>query len=336
LDCLSLLEAGLDFSDQTIEFLSADAAIARLTDIKEQLESLLHESGRLASVIDLPAVGIAGSPNAGKSSLMNRLLGRPRSIVSPVRKTTRDVLSGELTLQHCRCVLFDCAGLVTLPAAASHDARRGSGAEGVLEQLAQRAAIEALRNSSAVIFCVDISKEDWSEDISVQHLINKRTDDRRQMTEERGAIDGRPSSVVRPQSSVIPAATKCDLVPERQLAARLSKLHEIFGYEFLPISSQSGAGVESLRDTVDKKLIKEFKIPRESGLALTARHRQAVTESIENIDAAIKELKAGQDEVAAMMLRAALHCINDIEQAGNSGVDEKILQKIFSRFCIGK
>ena len=108
MDCLSLIEAGLDFSGEDIEFITRDEAVNRLTAIKDGLEQLLSGSIRYESVIDLSAVGIAGAPNAGKSSLVNRLLGSERSIVSHERKTTRDVLTGVLTLRHCQCVLFDC------------------------------------------------------------------------------------------------------------------------------------------------------------------------------------------------------------------------------------
>ncbi len=297
LDCLSLLEAGLDFSDQTIEFLATDTAIEKLMSIKEQLERLLLENKRLASVIDLPAVGIAGTTNTGKSSLLNRLLGTERSIVSHERKTTRDVLAGELTLRHCRCVLFDCAGLLTQP-------------EGVLDQLAQQAAFEALRNSTLVVFCADISKEDWAEDVTALRFIE--------------------------MESIVPIATKCDLVLQDDLVDKLRKLNELFGVEFLPTSAKTGAGLESLRNTIDKKLIESHEVSQVSGVALTARHRQAVTEAIENMDSVVKELKAGNDEVAAMMLRAAYQCIGNIERPGFSAVDEQILQNIFSRFCIGK
>ena len=70
-----------------------------------------------------------------------------------------------------------------------------------------------------------------------------------------------------------------------------------------------------------------------SMIALTARHRQAVTEAIENIGEAINELQAGNDEVTAMMLRATYKSICYIEQ---QNVDDEILDMIFSRFCIGK
>ena len=319
MDSLSLIEAGLDFSGEDIEFITRPEAARTLTQIKGQLEQLLSASISYESVIDLPTVGIAGAPNAGKSSLLNKLLGKARSIVSHKRKTTRDVLTGLLTLAHCRCVLFDCAGLTAEP-------------NNILDELAQQAAIEALRNSSVVVFCVDISKPYWSEDTAIRKLTGPEV--------------------------LIPVATKSDLLSEEVVARRLAELNKLFapletqreksltGFaaEFLPISVETGTGIELLRDTIDRKILDtQYSIldtqasgieHQAMGVALTARHRQAVTEAIENVSESINELKAGNDEVTAMMLRAAYQAISDIESAGR--IDDEILERIFSHFCIGK
>jgi tRNA modification GTPase len=301
MDCLSLVETGLDFSGEDIELETSEEAVRKLSVVKEELERLASDSIGCESTLDLPAVGIAGAPGAGKSSLLNKLAGCERSIVSAQRKTTRDVLTSVLTLRHCRCVLFDCAGLVPT-------------AENILDELAQGAAVEALRNSSVVVFCVDVSKADWIEDISIRELIEPKV--------------------------LIPVATKCDLLSRKMLATCTAELNKLFNVEFLPTSMETGVGLERLRDTIDEKLI-EISLggtshePRVTGhgLALTARHKQAVTEAIENVGEAVNELKAGNDEVAAMLLRAAYQSISDIEQ---QHIDEEILDRIFSRFCIGK
>jgi len=309
-DCLSLIEAGLDFSGEDIEPESGAEVIERLLGINGQLEELLSGSIRYETLIDLPAVGIAGAPNAGKSSLLNTLLGKERSIVSHRRKTTRDVLSAEYSLAHCRCVLFDCAGLMIRP-------------EDVLDELAQLAAVEALRNSALVVFCIDISKADFSEDISIGELIEPQI--------------------------LIPVATKCDLLTEEELSGRLAELNELFDSELLAISSETGAGLEVLKETIDGKILElepgfavsktagtAFSEGVESSVALTARHKQAVTEAIENVGESIGELKAGNDEVAAMMLRGAYQAVSGIESTAGGHIDEQILEQIFSRFCIGK
>ena len=320
-DCLSLIEAELDFSAEDIELESSAEVIERLLGVKGQLEELLSGSIRYESLIDLPAVGIAGAPNAGKSSLLNKLLGKERSIVSHRRKTTRDVLSAEYSLAHCRCVLFDCAGLMIRP-------------EDVLDELAQLAAVEALRNSALVVFCIDISKAEFSEDISIFRILK---------------TEGRTSELCSPLAAMIAVGTKCDLVSEEVLSSRLAELNELFGVELLAISSETGAGLEVLRETIDGKILElepgfatyktagaPFSEGVESSVALTARHKQAVTEAIENVGESIVELKAGNDEVAAMMLRGAYQAVSGIESAAGGHIDEQILEQIFSRFCIGK
>jgi tRNA modification GTPase len=297
IDLLSLIEAGLDFSEEDIEFIARDEAVERLVAIKDHLENLLSGSITCESVIDLPAVGIAGAPNAGKSSLLNRLLGKDRSIVSAEHKTTRDVLTGVCTFAHCRCVLFDCAGLLVDP-------------ENILDELAQQAAIEALRNSTVVIFCADVSKTGWSQDAAIRKLIEPK--------------------------ALVAVATKCDLLPEQVLPDRLAELNRLFAAEFLPTCAETGGGIGLLRNTVDSKLTEKFEIPRASVVALTARHRQAVTEAIDHVSESIDELKAGNVELTAMMLRAAHQAISDIELPLTTHIDEQILEQIFSRFCIGK
>jgi len=295
LDLLSRLEAGLDFSAEDIDSTNEADIITTLGETISQLQDLLSGSVQSESTLDLPAVGIAGATNAGKSTLLNKLLGRRRSIVSHQRKTTRDILTGEIVLSGCRCILFDCAGLIT------H-------CETILDELAQQAAIEALRNALVVIFCVDIAKPDWCEDLAIRHLI-------------------RPGHLIA-------VATKADLLSEQDIAGRTSQLKSLFGCDFLPISAHTGAGLDKLKDKIAEQLTTgKSSAADKYEIALTARHRQAVTSAIADLVQALDELKAGNDELAAMMLRTALNQLSNIEQ---HQIDEQLLDRIFSRFCIGK
>ncbi len=297
MDCLSLIEAGLDFSQEDIEFITRPKIISSLNKIKKQLAQLLANSINCETVIDLPAVGIAGVPNAGKSSLLNKLLGKKRSIVSEQRKTTRDVLDGKLMLKNCQCVIFDCAGLTI-------------DIDNILDELTQQAAIEALHRSTLVIFCVDVSKTDYTEDKTIRKLIKAQ--------------------------NIIPVATKSDLLTEKMLTKHTAKLKETFGAKFLQISSVAGDGINLLLEEIDKKIIEKtlsFTETTQLTVALTSRHKQVVTEAIGSIKESIIEIKAGNDEIAAMMLRTAYQSVSNIEQ---ENIDEQILEKIFSQFCIGK
>jgi len=304
LNYLSLLEASLDFSTEDIEFITRLQAVDTLNEIKKQLQNLLSDNISYETVIDLPSVGIAGAPNAGKSTLLNKLLGRQRSIVSKHQKTTRDVLSGQLTLSHCQCVLFDCAGLTL-------------NTENILDELAQQAAIEALNNSLITIFCVDIAKQNFQKDLKIKELINKK--------------------------NIIAVATKTDLLNAKQLDTTLKQLNKTFGSDFLPISVHTDSNIGSLCKIIDERLIKLTTIAKGStfaeipdsghSIALTNRHKQAVTDAIENITDATAELTNQNEEVTAMLVRSAYQNLSDIE---HEHIDDKILENIFTHFCIGK
>ncbi len=300
LDLLSRLEADLDFSVEDIAPANKADIIVKLNEARSRINDLLTGSIRSESTLDLPAVGISGTPNAGKSTLLNKLLGRHRSIVSHQRKTTRDVLTGEFELPGCRCILFDCAGLIMKP-------------ENILDELTQQAAIEAIRNAMVVVFCVDITKPEWAEDIAIRRLINP--------------------------AHLIAIATKTDLLSEKVTDERLSKLKSLFGCNFLPVSTHSGTGIDNLKAQIAERIIAATSEHGKSasadkyGIALTARHRQALNNAIHDTIQAEKEIKAGSEELAAMMLRTAYNQLSNIEQ---HNIDEQILDRIFSRFCIGK
>ena len=119
-------------------------------------------------------------------------------------------------------------------------------------------------------------------------------------------------------------------------------LKELFGIDFLVTSVMTAEGLEMLRERIDEKIMELKGIGRsketsgdvlEDVVALTARHKQAFTEAIENIDESIAEVKEENDEVAAMLLRAAYQGMSRIEY---EHIDEQVLENIFSRFCIGK
>jgi tRNA modification GTPase len=113
-DSISLcshIEAAIDFSDQDIELISTTEIINRLDAIKTNISSLLSQSetGKVSQEgIDTV---LYGKPNVGKSSLINALLGRRRSIVSEVPGTTRDVVTDILEIRGIRFRLVDTAGV---------------------------------------------------------------------------------------------------------------------------------------------------------------------------------------------------------------------------------
>ncbi len=109
-DLRALVEASLDFDARDTGDVAAEEIDGRLADARAALaEARGFEVARSRGAGE-PLVALVGAPNAGKSSLYNRLLGRQRAIVAPVAGTTRDPVGEELDLDGIRCRLLDTAG----------------------------------------------------------------------------------------------------------------------------------------------------------------------------------------------------------------------------------
>ena len=111
LDLRVHLEAAIDFAEEEIDFLAESDAVERLRALEKDLSGILDESRRGEALREGLDVVIAGPPNAGKSSLMNRLLAENRAIVTEVPGTTRDLLKADVEIQGVPIRLTDTAGL---------------------------------------------------------------------------------------------------------------------------------------------------------------------------------------------------------------------------------
>jgi tRNA modification GTPase len=194
--------------------------------------------------------------------------------------------------------LFDCAGLAPQ-----------EGAAGVLDTLARQAATEALNSAQLVLLCVDADKSDYTEDIAVAGCLEPR--------------------------ELVFVATKCDLLQAEQLSQKTDKLNKLFRAQFTNTSALLGDGLDDLRRLIDSAIISARAGAPEAAdrIAITERHRRVVCDADRNLADAMAQVRAGNDEVAAMLLRAAYDQLGGL---GREDVDEAVLERIFSHFCIGK
>ena len=107
----ALVEAMLDFPEEEVDPLHAQDAAARLARVREALDAVLAKSRQGSLLRTGVHVVLAGRPNVGKSSLLNRLAGDERAIVTPVPGTTRDALREPVQIEGVPLVLVDTAGL---------------------------------------------------------------------------------------------------------------------------------------------------------------------------------------------------------------------------------
>jgi len=171
-DLLALVEAGIDFSDEPgISFISPELLRSRLDCLIADVEKLRSSAVNWESLSTTPAVVLLGRPNVGKSSLLNKLSGQNRAIVSPQAGTTRDQLSVTLTSDDLSVRLIDAPGIEE--------------AENQLSQLMNQTRRNVLLTADAILVILDhtdtsetISKVlDEAADINVWKLVVRNKSD---------------------------------------------------------------------------------------------------------------------------------------------------------------
>src|SRR5438132_601940 len=107
----ALTEAQLDFPEEELDEFHRGASAQRLAAVRTALDQVLDQSRQGSLLRSGIHVVLAGSPNVGKSSLLNRLAGEERAIVTPIPGTTRDALREPIHIEGVAVILVDTAGL---------------------------------------------------------------------------------------------------------------------------------------------------------------------------------------------------------------------------------
>jgi len=330
-ELLGHLEAGFDFADEDIEFISASEIAAGLARSADTIRGILSKMRSRSASGTFPKAVLYGAPNIGKSALFNALLGREASLVFDVPGTTRDYLCAELSLGEFSCRLIDTAGdfqeaAFAMPETSGANTVSGSdaNAEGstlfdtsasstenfdFLDERSQEIARTHRDLADIPLLCFD-----------AQDLVRTRSGAWRILEE-------------RANGDALILLTRCDLLPDAERTAFLSSLPPSLSRKMLETSSQTGLGLKTLRKRLTQILAERAGDESDVVASTQTRCRESLVLALESLERA--QLLCGTEfqELIATELRVALEQIGLMVGAVYT---EDLLDSIFSRFCVGK
>ena len=291
LDSIAFIESALD-DPEHISIEGYDEQLKEiLIKMQKELKRLAtqYQNGKMLSE-GIKTV-ILGKPNAGKSSLMNRLTGQERAIVTEIAGTTRDTLEEQVQIGGIGFQMIDTAGI--------------RNTADVVEKIGVERAKQAAEEADLILYVVDASQPLDESDLEIISMI-----------EQKKAIILLNKTDLEPKLTVKELQNRCPSHP------------------ILMISAKTEEGMENLETTLQQMFL-EGKISFNDEVYITnARHKECLDNSIKSIEKVLESIEAGlPEDFYTIDLMDAYSSLGLIL---GEAVEEDLVNRIFSKFCMGK
>lgn len=274
IDATAMIELELDFIEEDVEFANKEQLRKLLADVQNEIGSLLdtYETGRL--IKDGVKTVLIGRPNAGKSTLLNTLIGSERAIVTDIAGTTRDTIDADWSYEGILFKLIDTAGLRET--------------ENLIEAEGVRRSRKAFERADLVVYLKDLS---LPED-----------------PEERSEIAGFQSSAAGTPFLLI--GTKTDLSGEQVAVSQEEENRLVYD---LRISALMDENIDQLKRAMKQRALENREYDSSALLVTSSRHRDGLQKAGEHVERAIIALDQGvTGDFLSIDLRAALRELGTI------------------------
>lgn len=245
---------------------------------------------------------IVGKPNAGKSSLLNMLLGEDRAIVTEIAGTTRDALHETINLHGISLNMIDTAGI--------HET------QDVVEKIGVERAKKYAQEADLILYVVDASGNLDEDDENIISL-----------------LEGKKAIILLNKSDLKNNITE-DLLKDK-LAQVLKKTKNIRIIRTSTIDpSSEKSGMEELEETI-RNMFFEGELKHNNELVVTnLRHKEALQDALNSLQLVERSIEDGMPEdFYSIDLTSAYASLGKII---GEEVDEDVVNEIFSKFCMGK
>lgn len=322
LEMASLLELELDFSEEDVEFADRERLKSLLDTVLAKVSSLAS-SFKLGNAIKngIP-VAIVGAANAGKSTLLNAILGEQRAIVSDIAGTTRDTIEETFNINGVLFRFVDTAGI-----------RETSGE---IERIGIERSFESIKKSQVVVILLDVvtlsntlTNGGEFPDDSLKQILTAIDFGSQKVIFALNKVDlmgkGRDNIFVNTKNKIV------SYIKEKVVVDGISDS----SIRFVEISAKELTGITKLLDSLSELAENDIKGLSESSVLITnIRHWEALVTAQKSLLAVKDGLTASSPtDLVAEDLRSALSTLGSI--TGEITTTD-VLQNIFSKFCIGK
>ena len=299
---IAFIESALDDPEHiSLEGYSEQLA-EKVTGFEKEIQKLLAtaDNGRLMK--EGISTVIVGKPNAGKSSLLNMLLGEDRAIVTEIAGTTRDALHETINLHGISLNMIDTAGI--------HET------QDVVEKIGVERAKKYAVEADLILYVVDASETLDEDDQNIIPL-----------------LEGKKAIILLNKSDLE------NKITEESLKETLEKVLEHTGeIQILRTStidpSSENSGMEELEETI-RNMFFEGKLRHNNELVVTnLRHKEALQDALNSLQLVEQSIEDGMPEdFYSIDLTSAYASLGKII---GEEVDEDVVNEIFSKFCMGK
>lgn len=298
----SLMELELDFSDhEELEFADRSELLNVADKIRQTVSSLIG-SFRVGNAIKngVP-VAIVGETNAGKSTLLNQLVGEERAIVSDIHGTTRDTIEDTITIGTATFRFIDTAGIRD-----TTDTIESIGIERTMQKISQ---------AEIVLLLIDST----------------------QASQQYALLAPKVLPLCKGKSLII-AYNKADIAGDTKppYVADLTSPEyvDLSSVDEILISAKTGQGIDTLRHLLCT--LAAVDSDSSSGVIVSnLRHLSALNTALADIERVLDGLASGlSSDLISQDLRSCLYALGEI--TGGEIQTDEVLGNIFSHFCIGK
>ena len=292
----ALIELELDFSEEEVEFADRKELITLADNIQTLIQKLTNSFDVGNAIKNGIPVAIIGETNAGKSTLLNYLLGEERAIVSDIHGTTRDVIEDTVNIDGIVFRFIDTAGI-----------RETSDA---IETIGIERTFNKIEQASIVLWIIDLTN-DIAQTKTLANKLKEATQNKK----------------------LLLLFNKSDLLTPQQSTQSTQILPSIPNEERLHISAKQETGMDELKTLLTKAAALP-NINSNDIIVSNIRHYEALLKASEALHRVQHGLQTNlSGDFLSQDIRECTHFLGEITgQISNN----EILGAIFSRFCIGK